>query len=58
MQTRERAQEFLNIPPDLEATIFPDGKKGSTTAEKMLRKPPVKLRDGITPAPQTNIKRR
>ena len=58
VQTRERAQEFLNIPPDLEATIFPDGRKGSTTAEKMLRKPPVKLRDGITPAPQTNIKRR
>ncbi|MEI8107934.1 MAG: hypothetical protein WCI46_08965, partial [Verrucomicrobiota bacterium] len=48
---RQREMEFLNIPPDMESTIYPDVKRQKVFTEPPLRKPPVSLRDP-TPAPR------
>ena len=43
--------EYLNIPPDLESTLFPDVKAKKATPEVMLRKPAASLREK-GPAPK------
>ena len=48
---REREMEYLNIPPDLESTLFPDVKAKKATPEVMLRKPAASLREK-GPAPK------
>ena len=48
---REREMEYLNIPPDLESTLFPDVKAKKATPEVMLRKPAAPLREKA-PAPK------
>ena len=48
---REREMEYLNIPPDLESTLFPDVKAKKATPEVMLRKPAAPLREK-GPAPK------
>ena len=48
---REREMEYLNVPPDLESTLFPDVKAKKATPEVMLRKPAAPLREK-GPAPK------
>ena len=48
---REREMEFMNIPPDLESTIYPEVKRKKASPEQMLRQPAVPLRDKA-PAPR------
>ena len=36
---REREMEFMNIPPDLESTIYPEIKRTKATPEEMLYRP-------------------
>lgn len=45
MNLREREQEFLAIPPDLEASVYPRATAVKSTSQKMLRRPSVPLRD-------------
>ncbi len=45
---REREMEFMNIQPDLEATIYPGVKRTKAAPEQMLRKPAVPLREKAT----------
>ena len=46
---REREMEFMNIPPDLESTIYPEIKRKKASSEEMLRKPVVPLREKAAP---------
>jgi len=46
---REREMEFMNIPPDLESTIYPEVKRKKASPEQMLRKPTVPLREKGAP---------
>ncbi len=57
VKTRERAQEFHRLPTDLENGLYPEGKPISTTAEKMLRKPSLPLRESMIPVAEA-VKRR
>jgi type II secretory pathway component GspD/PulD (secretin) len=52
VQLREREMEYMNIQPDLEATIYPEAKKKKAPADQMLKKPAVPLRE--KPIPQKN----
>ena len=45
VQLRERTQEFMSIPPDLEAGIYPRPERISAKGQKMLRRPSAPLRD-------------
>jgi type II secretion system protein D len=54
VKARERSQEFLNLPPDLEPSIYPNPTKVTTTQKKMLRRPSMPLRESmveVDPAP-------
>ena len=45
VKLRERAQEFLEIEPDLESTFYPPGIREKVPAERILRESAVELRD-------------
>ncbi len=45
VKLREREQEFLSIPPDLEAGVYPRPTKVKATNRNMLRRPSAPLRD-------------
>ena len=45
---RERENEFLTLPPDLESTIYPTVKRKKTAPETMLRNPAPLLREKAT----------
>ncbi len=58
VKARERAQEFLNLPPDLEPSIYPNPIKITTSAKKMLRRPSVPLRDSMVEVDPVPVKRK
>lgn len=45
---REREQEFLAVPPDLENSVYPRATAVKTSGQKMLRRPSIPLRDTAT----------
>ncbi len=49
---RERENEFMNLPPDLESTVYPAVARKKAPPEEMLRKSAVPLREKSTPAPK------
>ena len=58
VRARERNQEFHNLPPDLEGTMYPRATKVTSTAKKMLRKASVPLRDSFTDLDPVPLPRR
>ncbi len=50
---REREMEFMNIPPDLESTIYPEIKRKKASPEEMLRNPVVPLREKAIFSPKS-----
>ena len=56
--TRERAQEFHALPKDLESGIYPQATRASSTAEKMLRRHSVPLREANIPVAQPVVRKK
>jgi type II secretion system protein D len=63
IKLREREQEFMSIPADLESSVYPRPEVIKTTNQKMLRRPSIPLRDtasedGAAIPRATEVKRR
>jgi type II secretory pathway component GspD/PulD (secretin) len=51
IRSRERSSEFLNIEPDLEATVYPQGTRTKYPPERMLRSSTVEVRRAVEVLP-------